>query len=93
MRSFFNDDSENPNQVRFAMILPFEDLPVYQKDSNITGVSFETHSIEYPNIPDKHKLETANSHFGGISESTVKFRYFDYDYVGRSQKEINNMFP
>lgn len=93
MRTFFNDDSENHNPVRFAMQLPYDDLPVYQKDSNITGVSFETHEIEYPNIPNSHKLDQANSFFGGISESTVKFRYFDNNYVSKEQTKVNDKNP
>ena len=52
MRPLFIDDNENQNQVKFAMILPEKELPVYQKGQHITGFNVDYNSILYPEKPD-----------------------------------------
>ena len=80
------------------MILPLEDLPVFQKDQNITGFNIDNQSIIFPEEPDFKALEESNKLFGGISEGYVNLRYFDRqsvkeskEYVDKANEDGNNM--
>ena len=81
MRNFFNEDKDNLCQVRFAMVIELEDLPVYQNCSTIAGADYDIGSIK----PDSQEMIEALGKYGGISESNVKTRYFDRELVDKSK--------
>ena len=93
MRPLFIDDNENQNQVKFAMMIQLKDLPVYQKEQNITGFNADFDSIMFPEEPDFQVLRESNELFGAISESLMRERYFDRQSIKESKDYVDNKHP
>ena len=88
-RTFFIDDGDCQNHVLFGMLLKQESLPIYQKDSNITGVDIYSQKICYPNKPNYQLMTEANDLFGSISESLVREQSCIYDCVHTSKETVD----